>query len=171
MQRRNILIVTKTYPSISQKYRETVCTAGILLDDEEKPVLWIRIYPIRFRQLEIEQRYKRWSIISAKIERNDKDYRLESYRIEENSIEVIREVDTSDNWAERKNFVLPLQFRTIQQIKDEGKSLGMIQPKRILKFYWEKDDPEWKPKQQAILDQLDLFEPQVEIEKIPYKFG
>jgi len=49
MQRRKILIATKTYPSISRKYRETVCTAGVLLDDNEKSEQWIRIYPIRFR--------------------------------------------------------------------------------------------------------------------------
>ncbi len=38
MERRKLLITTKTYPSISTKYRETVCTAGVLLDDQEKPL-------------------------------------------------------------------------------------------------------------------------------------
>lgn len=171
MERRKILIVTKTYPSISLKYRETVCTAGILLDDDETPVQWIRIYPVRFRLLDIDQRYQKWSIISAKIERNDKDYRSESYRIDDNSIEIIRKVDSRDNWAERKKFVLPLQFRSIQQIKEQNKSLGIIKPVEIVKSYWESDEREWNPKQQAVLDQLDLFEPKQELEKIPYKFG
>ena len=90
MERRKILIATKTYPSISTKYRETVCTAGILLDDNEKPEKWIRIYPIRYRQLDFDRRYPRWSIISADIERNDKDYREESYRINDSSIEIVR---------------------------------------------------------------------------------
>jgi hypothetical protein len=49
MEHRKILIATKTYPSISRKYKETVCTAGILLDDNENPLQWIRIYPIRYR--------------------------------------------------------------------------------------------------------------------------
>ncbi len=60
MEKRKILIATKTYPSISTKYKETVCTAGILLDDDEKPLQWIRIYPIRFRALDFDQRYPRW---------------------------------------------------------------------------------------------------------------
>ncbi|MEH2116225.1 hypothetical protein [Nostoc sp.] len=72
MERRKILIATKTYPSISTKYQETVCTAGVLLDDDEKPVQWIRIYPIRFRQLDFDKRYPRWSIVSAKIEKMTK---------------------------------------------------------------------------------------------------
>ncbi|MEC4894696.1 MAG: hypothetical protein SAL07_22370 [Oscillatoria sp. PMC 1051.18] len=57
MEKRKILIATKTYPSISIKYQETVCTAGILLSDREEPLQWIRIYPIRFRSLDFNQRY------------------------------------------------------------------------------------------------------------------
>jgi hypothetical protein len=117
MERRRILIATKTYPSISTKYKETVCTAGILLDQDEKPVQWIRIYPVRFRELEFDQRYKRWSIISAEIERNEKDFREESYRINDTSINVIREIGTKNNWEERKSFVLPLQFSSISEIQ------------------------------------------------------
>jgi hypothetical protein len=60
MERRKILIATKTYPSISQKYRETVCTAGVLLDEREQPLQWIRIYPIRFRQAEIDLMKAPW---------------------------------------------------------------------------------------------------------------
>ncbi|MEC4853954.1 MAG: hypothetical protein SAJ12_23480, partial [Jaaginema sp. PMC 1079.18] len=64
MKNRKILIATKTYPSISTKYKETVCTAGILLDEDENPLQWIRIYPIKFRYLETDQKFKRWSIIN-----------------------------------------------------------------------------------------------------------
>lgn len=170
MERRKILIVTKTYPSISQKYRETVCTAGILLDENEQPLDWIRIYPVRFRQLEFDRRYPRWSIISANIEKNDKDSRVESYRIDDASIQILRKIGTENNWQERKNFVLPLQFQSIQDIKDQGKSLGLIKPKTILKYFYKSQQRDWKPKKQAILDQMDLFEPSIELEKIPYKF-
>ncbi len=171
MQRRKILIATKTYPSISTKYKETVCTAGILLDEDEKPLQWIRIYPVRFRELDFEQRYKRWSIISAEIERNEKDFREESYRINDTSISVVREIGTKNNWEERKSFVLPLQFRSINDIQAQGKSLGIIKPKSIEKYFLKKTDREWSSKQQAIQDQGDLFEPSVNLEKIPYQFG
>ncbi|MDJ0514989.1 MAG: hypothetical protein QNJ74_01600 [Trichodesmium sp. MO_231.B1] len=70
MESKKILIATKTYPSISQKYKETVCTAGVLLSEEEKPLEWVRIYPIRFRQLDFARRYPRCSIIRALIEKN-----------------------------------------------------------------------------------------------------
>jgi hypothetical protein len=171
MERKNILIATKTYPSISTKYRETVCTAGVILDDEEKPLKWVRIYPIRFRQLDFDRRYPRWSIISAKIERYDKDYRLESFRIDDESIEVVKKIDTSNNWSERKKLVLPLQFRSIRDIENQDKSLGIIKPRIIKKYFCKKTTREWSPKQQAVIDQLDLFEPTIELEKIPYQFG
>ncbi len=171
MERKKILIATKTYPSISTKYKETVCTAGVLLDENEKPVQWIRIYPVRFRDLEFDQRYKKWSIISAEIERNEKDFREESYRINDTSINVIREIGTKNSWEERKSFVLPLQFSSIAEIQAQGKSLGIIKPKNIEKYFSKKTDREWSPKQKAVQDQGDLFEASVELEKIPYQFG
>ncbi len=171
MERRKILIATKTYPSISTKYKETVCTAGILLDEDEKPMQWIRIYPVRFRELEFDQRYKRWSIISAEIERNEKDFREESYRINDTSINVIRVIGTKNGWEERKSFVLPLQFSSIAEIQAQGKSLGIIKPQNIEKYFLKKTEREWSSRQQAVQDQGDLFEPSINLEKIPYQFG
>lgn len=171
MERRKILIATKTYPSISKKYKETVCTAGILLDEDEKPLQWIRIYPVRFRDLEFDKRYKKWSIVSAEIERNEKDFREESYRINDTSISVIREIGTKGNWAERKSFMLPLQFNSVAEIQSQGKSLGLIKPETIEKYFYRKTDREWSSKQKAVQDQMDFFESSVELEKIPYQFG
>lgn len=170
MQRRKVLIVTKTYPSISRKYKETVCTAGVLLDDSEKPIQWIRIYPIRFRSLNLDKRYPRWSIISAEIERNTKDYRQESFRINDSSIEIVRKIDTNNNWKERKSLVLPLKFKSVSEIINNGKSLGIIKPQSIKKYFYRTTSREWSSRQQAIQDQLDLFEPSVDLEKIPYQF-
>lgn len=171
MERRKILIATKTYPSISKKYKETVCTAGILLGEDENPLQWIRIYPVRFRDLEFDKRYRKWSIISAEIERNEKDFREESYRINDTSINVIREIGTKNNWAERKSFILPLQFNSVAEIQSQGKSLGLIKPESIEKYFCRKTEREWSSNQKAAQDQMDLFEPSVELEKIPYQFG
>jgi hypothetical protein len=170
METRKILIATKTYPSISTKYKETVCTAGVLLDDNEKLLQWIRIYPIRYRYLDFDKRYPRWAIIRAKIAKNEKDYRTESFKIDDDSLKIIRKIDTKNNWEERKKFVLPLQFRSIEDIQRQNKSLGIIKPQSIEKYFHKKTEREWNPRQQAVLDQLDLFEPQIDLEKIPYQF-
>ena len=171
MERRKILIATKTYPSISRKYQETVCTAGILLDNDEQPVEWIRIYPIRFRKLGFEQRYKRYSIISADIEKNDKDYRTESYKINDESIQVIRSIGTNQSWKERKALILPLSFSSVAEIQSQKKSVGIIKPQSIEKYFYKNTGREWSPKQLGTLAQGDLFEKSVDLEKIPYQFG
>ncbi len=38
------------------------------------------------------------------------------------------------------------------------------------KFYWEAKKREWSPKQQAILNQLNLFNEKKPLEKLPYRF-
>lgn len=173
MTLRRILIVTKTYPSISQKYRETVCTAGVLLDDLDRPLGWVRLYPIPYRLLENDRKFKRWSIIQASIERNTKDSRLESYRIDIDSIVVEREVDTSDSWRYRKELILrpSLQFPSTEAIKSQGRSLGLIKPLEITKCYYELDAEDWTPAQKRVLNQESLFEKPLDLEKIPYRFG
>ena len=150
--------------------QETVCTAGVLLNDSEKPIEWIRIYPIRFRSLDLDKRYPRWSIISAEIEKNTKDYREESFRINDSSINIIINIDTKYNWKERKSLILPLEFNSVSEIINNGKSLGIIKPQSIRKYFYRKTSREWSTRQQAIQDQLDLFEPSVELDKIPFQF-
>ncbi|MCG9884725.1 MAG: hypothetical protein MH825_03945 [Cyanobacteria bacterium] len=173
MMRRKILIVAKTYPNISRKYRETVCTAGLLLDDSEQPLQWIRIYPVRFRDLDQDRRYKRWSIIEANIEKNPKDPRRESFRIEDESIVVIRQLDTKNAWQERRAMLLPFKDPSIRAIREAGRSLGLIKPKSISRFLVKPIERDWTLSQQAILDQGDLFREEqafLDLEKIPYRF-
>ena len=46
MEKQRVLITVKTYPTLSRKYGETVCTAGVREDGT-----WVRIYPVPFRRL------------------------------------------------------------------------------------------------------------------------
>jgi len=55
MPKEKVLIAVKTYPSISEKYDELVCTAGFKEDGS-----WIRIYPIQFRKKSYHQQYSKY---------------------------------------------------------------------------------------------------------------
>ena len=100
--RMNVLITVKTYPTISVKYDELVCTAGFREDGS-----WIRIYPVPFRKKTYDERYKKYDWISVDLERNEQDFRPESYRPAPGSkIEVIRHIDTENNWEKRKHICL-----------------------------------------------------------------
>jgi len=54
MAKTKVLITVKTYPTISGKYDELVCTAGFCEDGT-----WVRIYPVPFRKKAYDQQYKK----------------------------------------------------------------------------------------------------------------
>ena len=97
-----VLITVKTYPTLSQKYTELVCTAGFLEDGS-----WIRIYPSPFRCLGDDQRYKKFQWVELDLEKNPADPRPESYR--PRNIDDIRLGDfisTENEWRERRRIVI-----------------------------------------------------------------
>lgn len=78
-----ILITVKTYPTLSAKYGELVCTAGLREDGS-----WIRIYPVPFRQLEAYQKFQKYSFIEAEVIRNTRDARPESHKISTDTLNL-----------------------------------------------------------------------------------
>jgi hypothetical protein len=68
MEKQRILITVKTYPTLSRKYGETVCTAGVREDGT-----WVRIYPVPFRRLDEKQQYKKYDWLEARLVRNTTD--------------------------------------------------------------------------------------------------
>jgi hypothetical protein len=82
-----VLISVKTYPTLSTKYNELVCTAGFLENGD-----WVRIYPLPFRALDKDQKYKKWQWIELDLERNTSDVRPESYKVKNvDSLKIIEQ--------------------------------------------------------------------------------
>ena len=75
--RERLLILTKTYPSPSAKYRETTCVAAINEDGEMR-----RLFPIPFRFLDGTQQFRKWEWIEATAMPPSDDHRPESRRID-----------------------------------------------------------------------------------------
>ncbi|MGC3977649.1 MAG: hypothetical protein QM751_05105 [Paludibacteraceae bacterium] len=179
-----VLISVKTYPSLSEKYDELVCTAGFREDGS-----WIRIYPVPFRKLDYSKRYHKWEWIEMNLVNNDSDFRPESYRPYsiDGEIKTIGEVGTSQNWKERKHFSFKKVHTNLSELIDEAKnphlrtSLAVVKPKKIIDFIWEEVEREW-PKnklnsikgnqmQGCLFDEKDTEEMFKVVEKIPYKFS
>lgn len=74
MARERVLVTVKTYPTLSRKYGETVCTAGIREDGS-----WVRIYPVPFRRLGEAERYRKYDWIECDLHRRKADPRPESF--------------------------------------------------------------------------------------------
>jgi len=174
MGKRKILIVVKTYPNVSSKYSEVVCTAGIT--DDAK---WVRLYPIPYRYQPKEKQFKKYQWVEVEAERHRQDPRLESYRPKLETLAVIGPpLDCKNHWHERKKLVLPLLDKSIEELQSmiknkerPGKSLGLIKPNVISDFIIEGTSREWSSKQKAILRQKNLFEEIKDLDKIPYKFS
>ena len=82
---KNVFITVKTYPTLSRKYDELVCTAGILEDGS-----WVRIYPVPFRKLSYEEKYKKYQWLSAPLKKSTEDPRPESYKV--------TDIESDSNW-------------------------------------------------------------------------
>ena len=102
MAKEKVLICVKTYPTLSEKYDELVCTAGLKEDGT-----WIRIYPVPFRKLNYDKQYSKWQWIELDLIRNTKDLRPESFRPNLDSpISLLSRIGTERQWAKRKELVL-----------------------------------------------------------------
>lgn len=180
-----VLITVKTYPTLSTKYGETVCTAGLREDGS-----WVRIYPVPFRKIEdFERRYAKFDWIECDLLRNAaKDKRPESRRPTDlKTLKVVDHIGTKNNWHSRRDIVLYKGgvFTNLQGLIDDAKadkrSLATFRPTAILEFIVEEDDREWDEKKLAEmrkqLSQPDLFEDSEwqntfrVIDKLPYKFS
>jgi len=185
-EKTNILILVKTYPTLSDKYAELVCTAGIKDDGT-----WIRIYPVPFRLMEHEKKYKKYQWIEAPLIRNTKDFRPESYKITDlDQIKLKEIIDTKYSWKERKEFIFKRVVvyknlnELIKQKNEKNISLALFKPSKIKKFLVDDTDRNWDPdKLDKILKNIkqpNLFDTEEEkykkenfeiVKKLPYKFS
>lgn len=183
MRRERVLITVKTYPTLSRKYGETVCTAGLKEDGS-----WMRIYPVPFRRLEEKEQYRKYDWIECGFERNTSDPRPESHcPVSAKAMIPVGHMDTADNWRQRRNLVLHTA-RVYTNMKDlitgakaNALSLAVFKPARVLDFFWEAEEPEWDPAKVEAMRQSsmqgDLF-PEEEwrrtftlVRKLPYSFS
>lgn len=183
MSRERILITVKTYPTLSRKYGETVCTAGIREDGT-----WVRVYPVPFRRLGEEEQYKKYDWLECRLVRSSSDPRPETFRpVDEGELHPVGRVDTSDNWRERRRLLLKtgrVYDRTDELIagaKANQISLAVFKLTKIIDFVWELEEREWNPEtlreMREATSQLDLFadntwrETFTVVKKLPYSFS
>jgi hypothetical protein len=183
MEKKRIFILVKTYPTISEKYAELVCTAGVLEDGS-----WIRLYPMPFRLLSDDQKYPKYTWVEVDTERNVSDFRPESYRPDIGTM-LVEPKSSKANWDERRRIIFKgktvytnLQTLIVEAKSLAGTSLALFKPTKILDFIVEPDGRSWNSKKLASLQsqsqQLHLFKTIEEIEeefrivqKVPYKFS
>ena len=162
-----------------------VCTAGVLEDGS-----WIRLYPIPFRKLEINQKYPKYAWIQVEVERNTKDFRTETYRPINLEKIIVEPRSPKADWEQRRKIIFknPKIYTNLNELIAQAKSksnpisLAIFKPAKILDFKADPTSREWDLKKlnnlNALSQQLNLFqtpeEPEEEfkiVPKVPYKFS
>lgn len=180
-ERKRVLITVKAYPLPSRSYDELVCTAGITDEGE-----WIRIYPVPFRFLKDEGKYRKYQWVDINLKKAKKDFRPESFSPADTSLDdmdIIESVDTSKEWRKRKELVLmqgPEVYTSMTKLiedsqEPENVSLATFKPAIITGFDIE-EEREWSEGLQKNLQQHDLFDERGGkgdkdiVQKLPFKF-
>lgn len=179
-----VLITVKTYPTLSEKYDELVCTAGFREDGS-----WIRIFPVPFRKLDYEKRFDKWQWIEIDLVKNTSDFRPESFRPTniDKEIRMLDFIDTQGDWIKRKRLIGDKVWYNMSDLiaaaKDPevGTSLAIVKPKEIIDFVWKPCEREWdKQKMDRVIAnkaQGSLFDEDETrlvfkvVKKLPYEFS
>lgn len=184
MEKERILITVKTYPTLSRKYGETVCTAGIRENGS-----WVRIYPVPFRRLEDAEQYRKFDWVECRLIRNTSDPRPETYRPADfDELHAVGHIDTADEWRERRRLLLKTARiytrldTLIEGAKANQLSLAVFKPSKIIDFVWEEEESrEWDESKLRDMrertNQLEMFAEDAWrqtfkiIPKLPYSFS
>lgn len=124
-----LVILVKAAPRVGETHGELVCCAGI--DDQGN---WIRLYPVAFRSLAPEQRFRRWDIVQYKWSLPKGDSRTESRRVSHGTLEIVGHIRRRE---ERQRLIASAVVTGLSVEEKAGKSLALLRP-REARFHWEK---------------------------------
>jgi len=183
MARERILITVKTYPTLSRKYGETVCTAGVREDGS-----WLRVYPVPFRRLFDAEQYRKYDWLECDLVRHRKDPRPESHHpTNTKQLVPVAHLGTADTWRERRRILLGKAkvYTRLQTLIEGAKanefSLAVFRPAQITGFVWEEEERQWDAGKLAEMqnrsNQGEMFADETwrkafeVIPKLPYSFS
>lgn len=146
----------KAAPQVGRRHGETVCCAGIDLYGN-----WLRLYPVSFRKLEHSQRFGRWDRIRFNWRLPKDDKRVESRRVDQDSIEIVGELKAS----ERSNFLAKSVVTSLVRERESGRSFALLKPLEVISFRYQRKDKAEIDEEKKVFDiiraQTDLFSKEV----------
>lgn len=150
-----VMITVKAAPNPSDKYGETVCVAGLRLDDPLRTG-WVRLYPLNYRELDRGSRFKKYAIVSLQARPARKDQRHESWRPNWESVK--EDAPAPRGWLPRRRWIDEHREGSMCRLNREArvdrtaKSLALITPAEVLDFEV-KPHGGWTVEQQRKIDE------------------
>jgi hypothetical protein len=175
-QSADLLILAKTYPTPSTKYRETSCVAAMTRAGELR-----RLFPIPFRFLEGEAQFSKWEWMRAHVRTARSDQRPESHNVDTDSIQRLNErVGTDRSWADRRAILAPHVVDGFASLEARraatGETLGVIMVSRLVELeIMPVQQIDWTSSERANLERGGLFDPEGGrnrplLRKLPFDF-
>jgi hypothetical protein len=160
-----VLILVKAAPLVGERQGEMVCCAGVTAEGQ-----WRRQFPIHFRTLGDNKKFKRWHWIDYQWMKPRNDNRWESHWVQEDTISLRNELPP----RQRANFLNPLIVPSTAHAAQNGNSLALVRPIDP-KFSWNKKPStsieEEKRKFEAVARQTSMFDDSVRAyTPCPYEF-
>jgi hypothetical protein len=163
------LVVARTYPVPDESGIESSCTAAITAGGE-----WLRIYPVPWRLLPEEQRFRKYDWVDFDLVKATGDTRAESYHLQQGGISI---VSKAESWRAKKEVVMPRLSHCLcclakERDAKQSPTLGIVRPSAIHRLRIAPDPEPWTEAQIGMLRQQNFFAhaPEQELEKIPFKF-
>jgi hypothetical protein len=159
-ERMTVMITVKAAPNPSERYGETVCVAGIRLDPEKAG--WVRLYPVNFRDLDSDHRFKKYDVVTLEARPSRGDSRGESWRPVVDTVITVRHLNGwARRWPHLADHVAESMCAMLQAVRDDppARSLAAIRPRKVVNLDIE-PHPGWTRDEQA---KIDSYVSQVEL--------
>jgi len=141
----------------------------------------IRIYPIKFRYLDGDNKFSKYQWIKAEIRKSKKDPRPESFNINDESIVLGSKIDTiKDGWVERERWVLNEKnvYKSVEDLQaareSDNISLGIVKPKSIIGFKIVRkgkiEIKQAESRKKTEMAQLNMLGEKQDLELLPFRF-
>jgi len=160
-RKERVLIIGRATPEPSRRHIETVCTGGITEKGEV-----VRLYPISWRYLEEEKRYKQWTWAEFEIAKDPSDMRKESYKVREGSIKILGQ---SRDWSERfmylEHAIAKDKESLVERYQSDWTSIGVVQVE-LIDFYVRTQKKDWES-DKSYIKQFLLYADRKPLEQLP----
>jgi hypothetical protein len=172
-EEKELTVLVKTYPNLSKKYEELVCVAGI--DSEGN---WIRLYPVPYRDLRDNQKFRIFQKASVRCTKATNDPRPESHKVEYESIKLGEVYGSTGADLNTRRLVVSQGFvgsmcDLLEKQRADKTSLGVIKPHELLDFIIEpvSGSEKWDDEVKLRATQNSLFNPErFPLEEPKYSF-
>ena len=179
----SLMVVVKAAPVLTANLQEGMCVAAMDLGPEPR---WIRLFPVPFRDLADDSKFRKYQEITVQAIRPSDDQRPESWVPIEGTINTCRVLGTEFGWSARRERIASLgewNMCDLRELNRQGSgpntpSLAVVRTAEPPELLITRRDPEqidrWRDRAQAIANQPSLFDDPNRVrrpyEVVPWRF-